>query len=38
MVPTADDIDVENTTYNGWLSEHFISSVIVFTPDGMKFI
>ena len=37
MVETADDIDVENATYNGWLSEHFISSVIVFAPDGMKY-
>jgi hypothetical protein len=33
MVETADDIDVENATYNGWLFEHFISSVLVFAPD-----
>ncbi|KAI0276460.1 hypothetical protein BC826DRAFT_976777, partial [Russula brevipes] len=33
MVETANDMDVENATYNGWLSEHFISSVIVFAPD-----
>ena len=37
MVEASDDVDVENATYNGWLSEHFISSVIVFTPDSMKF-
>lgn len=28
------DVDVENATYNGWLHEHFISSVLVFAPDG----
>jgi hypothetical protein len=37
MVETANDIDIENATYNGWLSEHFISSVIVFAPDGMNY-
>ena len=37
MVETADDVDMENATYNGWLSEHFVSSVIVFAPDGTKF-
>lgn len=31
---TSSDPDVENYTYNGWLSEHFISSVIVFSPEG----
>ncbi|KAJ7301332.1 hypothetical protein DFH08DRAFT_827671 [Mycena albidolilacea] len=29
---TADDEEMENTTYNGWLCEHFISSVFVFSP------
>jgi hypothetical protein len=37
MTETSDDVDVENAMYNGWLSEHFISSVIVFPPDGMMF-
>jgi hypothetical protein len=37
MVETADDVDIKNATYNGWLSEHFISSVIVFAPDGTKY-
>jgi hypothetical protein len=32
---TSNDPDIENSTYNGWLSEHFISSVIVFSPEGM---
>ena len=38
MVETTYDIDVENATYNRWLSEHFISSVVVFAPDGMEYI
>jgi hypothetical protein len=33
-VQTSEDIDIENATYNGWLSEHFISSVLVFSPEG----
>ncbi|KAF9484657.1 hypothetical protein BDN70DRAFT_825117 [Pholiota conissans] len=32
---TSNDPDIENATYNGWLSEHFISSVIVFSPEGL---
>ena len=32
---TSEDPDIENATYNGWLSEHYISSVIVFSPQGM---
>ncbi|CAA7264567.1 unnamed protein product [Cyclocybe aegerita] len=28
------DEDIENATYNGWLSEHFVSSVLVFSPKG----
>jgi hypothetical protein len=27
-------MEIENATYNGWLSEHYISSVIVFAPKG----
>lgn len=37
MTETSDDVDIENATYNGWLSEHFISSIIVFAPDGTMF-
>ncbi|TDL21627.1 hypothetical protein BD410DRAFT_821302 [Rickenella mellea] len=33
-VQTSDDIEIENATYNGWLKEHFISSVIVFSSQG----
>lgn len=35
-VQTSEDIDIENATYNGWLSDHFISSVLVFAPQGMS--
>lgn len=34
-VQTSDDVDIENTTFNGWLSEHFISSVLAFSAEGM---
>ncbi|KIK82175.1 hypothetical protein PAXRUDRAFT_14874 [Paxillus rubicundulus Ve08.2h10] len=34
-VQTSDDIDIENATLNGWLSEHFISSVLVFSSQGI---
>ena len=37
VTETSDDVDIENTTFNGWLSAHFISSVIVFAPKGMVF-
>lgn len=33
-VKTSDDLDIENATFNGWLSEHFVSSVIVFSSKG----
>ena len=33
---TSQDEDIENATYNGWLSEHFISSVLVFSPRGQS--
>jgi hypothetical protein len=31
---TSDDEEIENATYNGWLCEHFVSSVLVFSPKG----
>ncbi|KAJ7750684.1 hypothetical protein DFH07DRAFT_544735 [Mycena maculata] len=31
---TSDDEEIENATYNGWLCEHFVSSVLVFSPQG----
>ncbi|TDL21495.1 hypothetical protein BD410DRAFT_749630 [Rickenella mellea] len=34
LVQTSDDIEIENATYNGWLKEHFVSSVIVFSSQG----
>jgi hypothetical protein len=34
---TSDDPEIENATYNGWLSAHFISSVLVFSPKGKFF-
>lgn len=33
-VQTAEDDEIENATYNGWLCEHFISSVLVYSPKG----
>ena len=33
---TSNDTDIENVTFNGWLAEHFISSVLVFSPEGMQ--
>ena len=35
LTQTSNDLDIENATYNGWLSKHYISSVIVFSPRGM---
>jgi hypothetical protein len=37
-VQTSEDEDIENATYNGWLSEHFVSSVLVYAPDGKYLI
>jgi hypothetical protein len=34
---TADDPEIENATYNGSLSAHFISSVLMFSPKGKFF-
>ncbi|KAJ7194857.1 hypothetical protein GGX14DRAFT_402074 [Mycena pura] len=31
-VETAEDEELENATYNGWKCDHFISSVLVFSP------
>ncbi|TFK17979.1 hypothetical protein FA15DRAFT_604134 [Coprinopsis marcescibilis] len=33
-VQTSGDQDIENATYNDWLSAHFVSSVLVFSPRG----
>lgn len=33
-VETSADEEIENATYNGWLSEHFISNVIVYSASG----
>ena len=33
---TSNDTDIENVTFNGWLAEHFISSVLVFSAEGMQ--
>lgn len=33
-VQTSDDVDIEDATFNGWLSEHFISSVLAFSSQG----
>lgn len=30
--------EIENTTYNGWLHSHFVSSVLVFASHGMQHI
>ena len=32
---TSGNQDIENATYNGWLHEHFVSSVLVFAPNGL---
>jgi hypothetical protein len=31
---TSEDEEIENATHNGWLCEHFVSSVLVFSPKG----
>jgi hypothetical protein len=36
-VQDSNDDDIENTIYNGWLHEHFVSSVLVFSPKGQEF-
>ena len=34
-VQTSKDVDIENATYNEWLSEHFVSSVLMYSPKGV---
>lgn len=36
-VQTSSSDEIENATFNGWLQEHFISSVLVFSPLGLAF-
>jgi hypothetical protein len=33
-VQTFKNVDIENATYNWWLSKHFVSSVIAFSAEG----
>ena len=33
-VETSADKEIENATYNGWLSEHYISTVLVYAANG----
>jgi len=33
-VQTSGVEEIENATYNGWLRAHFVSSVLVFSPEG----
>ncbi|KAI0047508.1 hypothetical protein FA95DRAFT_1662926 [Auriscalpium vulgare] len=32
---TSDDLEIENATFNGWLHDHFISSVLAFAATGI---
>jgi hypothetical protein len=34
LVQTSGEQNIENATYNGWLQAHFVSSVLVFSPEG----
>jgi len=34
-VQTSKDQEIENATFNGWLHEHFVSSVLAFSSHGM---
>ena len=34
-VQTSKDVDIENATYDEWLSEHFVSSVLMYSPKGV---
>ena len=36
-IQTSGNQDIGNASYNGWLNEHFVSSVLVFTPNGTFF-
>jgi hypothetical protein len=31
---TAEDLEVENATYNTWKASHFISNILAFSPKG----
>jgi hypothetical protein len=33
---TSDDEEIENATYNGWLCEHFVRSILIFSPKGTQ--
>ena len=35
-VQTSEDQEIENSTFNGWLQEHFVSSVFAFGAEGMQ--
>ena len=35
LVQTSQDQEIENATFNGWLQDHFISSVFAFGAEGM---
>ena len=37
-VQTSNDAEVENGTYNGWLSKHFVSCVFAFAATGRNFM
>jgi hypothetical protein len=38
LCQTSNNEEIENATYNGWLCEHFVSSVLVFSPQGALLI
>ena len=35
-VQTSQDQEIENSTFNGWLQDHFVSSVFAFGVEGMQ--
>ncbi|KAJ8509483.1 hypothetical protein ONZ45_g8351 [Pleurotus djamor] len=35
MVQTSSNMEIENATFNGWLHEHFVSSVLAFSATGV---
>ena len=37
-VQTSEDQEIENSTFNGWLHDHFVSSVFAFGAEGMLII
>jgi hypothetical protein len=38
LVQTSPDQEIENATYNGWLHEHFVSSVFAFSATGFSIL